>query len=77
MHTRVRMHFQVRRAIALLAVGALVVPASASAQTAPIPGVGRPSHRSGESFTYTFDTAGTYVYVCTPHPWMIGEVQVT
>jgi quinohemoprotein ethanol dehydrogenase len=31
---------------------------------------------AGATFVYTFDTAGSYIYVCSPHPWMIGEVLV-
>lgn len=31
----------------------------------------------GESFSYTFDEAGTYEYYCTIHPSMEGEVTVT
>jgi plastocyanin len=31
----------------------------------------------GESFTYTFTTAGTYTYHCMPHPFMKAVVQVT
>jgi alcohol dehydrogenase (cytochrome c) len=31
---------------------------------------------SGARYSYTFDTPGTYIYVCTPHPWMIADVQV-
>ncbi|MBV9895726.1 MAG: PQQ-binding-like beta-propeller repeat protein, partial [Chloroflexi bacterium] len=30
----------------------------------------------GESRAVTFDTAGTYVYNCSPHPWMIGQIIV-
>ncbi len=30
----------------------------------------------GASFTYTFDTAGTYTYVCTLHPGMNGTIVV-
>ena len=30
----------------------------------------------GESWSYTFDTAGEYDYLCTPHPWMKGRVIV-
>jgi quinohemoprotein ethanol dehydrogenase len=30
----------------------------------------------GESKSVTFDAAGTYVYNCSPHPWMIGQVIV-
>ena len=28
------------------------------------------------SFQQTFDTAGTYDYICTPHPYMEGKVIV-
>lgn len=31
----------------------------------------------GESYSYTFDRAGTYNYLCTPHPYMKGTVTVT
>lgn len=31
----------------------------------------------GESYTYTFNTAGTYTYYCSPHPYMKGTVEVT
>jgi alcohol dehydrogenase (cytochrome c) len=31
---------------------------------------------AGASFSYTFDTPGTYIYLCSPHPWMIGDIQV-
>src|SRR5438552_6066066 len=30
----------------------------------------------GGTATVTFDTAGTFTYNCTPHPWMIGRVIV-
>jgi plastocyanin len=30
----------------------------------------------GASFAYTFDTAGTYAYVCTLHPGMAGTIVV-
>jgi nitrite reductase (NO-forming) len=30
----------------------------------------------GETFSYTFDTSGTFPYFCTPHPWMRGTVVV-
>jgi plastocyanin len=32
---------------------------------------------SGESKSVTFSTPGTYTYICKPHPWMIGQLQVT
>jgi quinohemoprotein ethanol dehydrogenase len=31
---------------------------------------------TGESESITFDTPGRYVYFCTPHPWMIGDILV-
>lgn len=30
----------------------------------------------GQSFSYTFTKAGTYNYICTPHPRMKGKVVV-
>ncbi len=30
-----------------------------------------------ETYSYTFDKAGTYKYHCTPHPYMKGTVVVT
>jgi len=30
----------------------------------------------GESKTITFDKPGSYFYICTPHPWMYGQVVV-
>jgi plastocyanin len=32
--------------------------------------------QSGDSFTHTFQRAGTYPYHCDPHPWMTGVVIV-
>ena len=31
----------------------------------------------GQSYSYTFDKAGTYTYHCAPHPYMKGTVVVT
>jgi outer membrane protein assembly factor BamB len=31
----------------------------------------------GESFSFTFDTLGTYAYFCMPHPFMTGTVVVS
>lgn len=31
----------------------------------------------GESYSFTFNTAGTYTYKCSPHPYMKGTVVVT
>jgi quinohemoprotein ethanol dehydrogenase len=32
---------------------------------------------SGATYSRTFDAAGSFIYICTPHPWMIGEVVVS
>jgi len=31
---------------------------------------------AGKKFEYTFDTAGTFDYYCTLHPYMTGKVEV-
>ena len=31
----------------------------------------------GQSFSFTFDKAGQYPYLCSPHPGMLGTVVVT
>lgn len=31
----------------------------------------------GESYSATFNTVGTFDYICTPHPYMKGKVVVT
>ena len=31
---------------------------------------------AGNSFTHTFDSAGTFDYICIVHPWMTGSVTV-
>jgi LPXTG-motif cell wall-anchored protein len=31
----------------------------------------------GQARSVTFDQAGNYAYICKPHPWMTGVVQVT
>jgi amicyanin len=35
-----------------------------------------PFMAKGKTFTHTFDTAGTFDYYCTLHPFMIGQVVV-
>jgi plastocyanin len=30
----------------------------------------------GDTWTHTFDTAGTFTYHCTPHPWMKATIVV-
>ena len=30
----------------------------------------------GGTKTVTFDKAGTYYFICTPHPWMYGQIIV-
>lgn len=32
---------------------------------------------TGDTFSYTFTTAGTFQYFCTLHPMMVGHVTVT
>jgi plastocyanin len=32
--------------------------------------------QNGGTYQYTFNTAGTYYYFCTVHPWMNGEIIV-
>ncbi|MDG6985228.1 MAG: cupredoxin domain-containing protein [Nitrososphaerota archaeon] len=39
-------------------------------------GASCPGTSAGNSFTYTFTVPGTYVYHCSYHPWMRGEVTV-
>ena len=51
--------------------GAVIHTATAqdgSWNTGDIPG--------GQSASVTFDKAGTWLYNCTPHPWMLGEIAV-
>jgi plastocyanin len=31
---------------------------------------------AGGSASITFDKSGTFLYNCTPHPWMLGEITV-
>jgi quinohemoprotein ethanol dehydrogenase len=31
---------------------------------------------AGGVYSRTFDTPGTFIYLCSPHPWMIAEIQV-
>lgn len=31
----------------------------------------------GATYSVTFTTPGTYTYYCTPHPMMIGTIEVT
>jgi amicyanin len=31
---------------------------------------------SSQTWTHTFDTAGTFAYHCTPHPWMKATIVV-
>jgi plastocyanin len=33
--------------------------------------------REGETWSYTFEEAGEFEYLCTPHPWMRAKVIVT
>lgn len=31
----------------------------------------------GESYSHTFNTVGTFSYICSPHPYMKGTIEVT
>ena len=31
---------------------------------------------AGGTYSRTFDTPGTFIYLCSPHPWMIADLQV-
>lgn len=44
---------------------------------APAGGPDGPLFGKGETFSFTFNTVGTYKYHCSPHPYMHGEVIVT
>jgi plastocyanin len=33
--------------------------------------------KTGDAYRYTFDTAGTFEYLCTIHPFMTASVVVT
>jgi plastocyanin len=33
-------------------------------------------HYQGQSFSYTFNTPGTYQYYCSVHPFMVATVRV-
>ncbi len=33
--------------------------------------------KKGESYEVTFNSAGTFTYNCSPHPYMKGSVEVT
>lgn len=35
-----------------------------------------PALNQGDTFSFTFQTAGTYEYRCTIHPWMLANVVV-
>lgn len=36
-----------------------------------------PLLKKGETYTFTFNTTGTFDYICEPHPTMKGKVVVT
>ncbi len=43
----------------------------------PAGGPDSPLFGKNETFSYTFDSVGTYNYHCSPHPYMHGVVEVT
>lgn len=51
------------------------VPHTVTFQRTGMQGSGLLAH--GQTFTYTFTTPGTYTYLCTVHPTMVGTVVVT
>ena len=53
------------------------IPHSATATAGPRQGKwDTGSSAKGESKAVTFDEPGTYYFICTPHPWMYGQVIV-
>lgn len=47
------------------------------ANTASADGPNGPLIGKGETYSFTFKKAGTYMYHCEPHPYMHGSVTVT
>lgn len=43
----------------------------------PDGGFSSPLLGTGEIFRYTFENAGRFLYSCEPHPWMVGQIQVS
>ncbi len=43
----------------------------------PAGGPNGPLFGKGQTFSFTFNNAGTYSYHCSPHPYMKGAVEVT
>ena len=56
--------------------GAVVHTVTVSKDSAAATGISFDSGniRHGETFSYTFDTAGTFNYFCRYHPWMVGKI---
>ena len=48
-----------------------------SSESSPMGGLASELLANGQSYSFTFDTAGTYTYYCSPHPYMKGTVEVT
>lgn len=46
-------------------------------ENAPAGGPMGPLLAKGESYSFTFDTVGTFNYICSPHPYMKASVTVT
>lgn len=44
---------------------------------APAGGPNGPLFGQNQTFSHTFDSVGVYAYICTPHPFMKGTVEVT
>jgi plastocyanin len=58
--------------------GAVVHTVTVTDETAAATGVSFDSGDipHGETFSYTFDSAGTFAYYCVYHPWMAGKIIV-
>jgi len=46
------------------------------AHTVAIAGTESPRLNTGDSWSYTFDTAGAFDYICGIHPHMKGQIEV-
>jgi len=71
----------------LFAPTGLSIPAGTSVRWTNLDDIGHTTTSDGvwdsamlaqnASFTFTFNTPGTYLYYCEPHPWMTGTITVT
>lgn len=69
LHSRLAFGILIALTLAMVSVGqvgATLDPTFASGDLA-----------QGESWSHVFPEPGTYAYICGPHPWMEGAIQVT